>query len=159
MKIFFRSLIVIVAILFVILIFMEIGLRVKSAITGSKREIVSGQYKFTQHSYYNPFLIFGPDINKDVPQQSGGFAHFNSQGFRMDQDLAIEKDKREIRIFALGASTTEDIQNGANKHYCGVANEIFKQQVPNKKITCINAGKSGYTTAHSLARLQYDILA
>lgn len=76
----------------------------------------------------------------------------------MENELPLKKESGEYRIFALGGSTTEDIQNGQNIHYCGEANKIFEQEFLNNKVRCINAGKSAFTSLHSLVRLQSDIL-
>ncbi len=145
--------------LFIMLLLLEIALRVKAAVTHADIGSRGDEIHFIRHSYYNPFLIFGPNRNKDVLQNTGGVAHFNSQGFRLDEDLPVEKEPDEYRIFALGGSTTEEAQNRANKHYCGEATKHFAQMFPDRKIICVNAAKSAYSTAHSLIRLQTDILA
>lgn len=112
------------------------------------------------HTHYNPFLIFGPNIDKRFPQKKNGDAWFNSQGFRMSGLLPLDKPAGEYRVFALGGSTTENIPNNDNKHYCGEANRILAQEPLNgKTFHCVNASKSGYSSAQTLVRLQFDLLA
>lgn len=114
---------------------------------------------FVGHAYYNPFLIFGPNIDRHFPQTRGGDAYFNAQGFRMDGLLPLEKEPGEYRVFALGGSTTENIPNGNNTHYCGQANALLENvSFAGKKFHCINTAKSGFSSAHSLVRLQFDLL-
>lgn len=133
----------------------ELSLQIKGFFSDSEPV---PRYEIIRHSYHNPFLIFGPDINKELKQNNNEYARWNSQGFRMDEELSIEKEKGEFRIVALGGSTTEDVQNGQNLHYCGLASEAFKNKYPGRNIRCLNAGKSGFTAAHSLIRLETDII-
>jgi len=117
------------------------------------------EFTYIRHSLYNPFLIFGPNINKTFKQNNGEIAYFNSQGFRQKDLLPLEKNLDEYRIFALGGSTTEDLNNGVNLHYCGEANKHLENYSFNGKyVNCVNAGKAAYSTAHTLVRLQFDLL-
>ncbi len=119
-----------------------------------------------EHSTHNPFLIFGPSFLqadrqlKSDKQGSEAFAIWNHQGFRVPNDIPYETPEDEYRIFAMGGSTTEDMANNQNVHYCGVAEDLFGsiRVFENKRPRCINAGSSGYSTAHALVRLQFDIL-
>lgn len=152
-----KNLFLIVCSLAVLFVLAETALRIKAWISHVSLPISSAQ--IVQHAYYNPFLIFGPDINKQLKQNNGEYVVWNSQGFRMQGELPLKKEPNEYRIFALGGSTTEDIQNQQNLHYCGEANKIFAEKIKNRKVVCINAGKSAFTSAHSLVRLETDLLA
>lgn len=134
--------------------FLEIILRV-SGVGNINNE---SDFKFIKHATYSPFLIFGPNINKDVEQDNGEESHWNSQGFRLDYDLPLEKSENEYRIIALGGSTTEQY-NGMNIHYPQEASKILNSDEEiDKDINIINSGKSAYSSAQSLIRLQFDIL-
>ena len=145
-------------VLLLVLLLFEIALRVKSWMYHQSTGQNASHTVFLEHYGYNPFLIIGPDINKKVPQAGGQTANWNGQGFRMDEELELDKTPGEYRIFALGGSTTEDLTNGQNLHYCGLANDFLKEKFPEGDIRCINAGKSAFTSAHSLIRLETDIL-
>jgi len=150
-----KNLILLLIVLIICFIFLEITLRVCGIGVVNKE---SNSY-FIKHSDYNPFLIFGPNINQEYLQTNGEIVYWNSQGFRMKEDLSLEKDSNEYRIISLGGSTTENLPNGMNLHYpeetCKILNQFYSF---NKKINCVNSGKSAYTTAHSLIRLQFDLL-
>jgi lysophospholipase L1-like esterase len=115
--------------------------------------------KYIKHSTYNPFLIFGPALNKRIMQDGEITYWSNSQGFRMRDDLPFEKGHSEYRIIALGGSTT---QNGANRmdlHYPEETSKILNSKhFTDMTINIVNSGKAGYSSAHSLIRLQFDIL-
>lgn len=112
-----------------------------------------------KHGTYNPFLIFGPDINREIEQKNGEIAYWNSQGFRMKENLSLEKPDSEYRIIALGGSTTENLPNRMNLHYPQEAGKILNSEnFINKEINIVNSGKSAYSSAHSLIRLQFDLL-
>src|SRR3989338_8366859 len=122
-----------------------------------KRE--TGSYIVIKHANYNPFLIFGPHINKSIPQGNGEVAYWNSQGFRMNDTLPMDKKPDEYRIIALGGSTTEDLANRQNMHYSEVATKLLeKYSFDGKKARIINSGRNGYSTAQILVRLQLDLL-
>jgi len=123
-------------------------------------ELPEQQYRFVKHSTYNPFLIFGPNINKTVQQEQGGTTYWNAQGFRTQETIPFEKDPEEYRIIALGGSSTETTYNQANEHYCGELNKNLENNtIAGKKLRCLNGAKAGYSTAQSLVRLQFDLLA
>lgn len=123
-------------------------------------EVPAEKVAYIGHTGYSPFLIFGPNIDRTFPQKNGEPVYFNSQGFRIQGNLPLEKAPGEYRVFALGGSTTEDIPNGNNKHYCGEANQLLAaERFDGKTFNCVNAAKSGYSSAHSLIRLQMDLLA
>ena len=118
-------------------------------------KIEESKASFIRHTGYSPFLIFGPNLNKKFKQKDGQIAYWNSQGFRLKEDLPLKKKRGEYRIFALGGSTTEDLANGENLHYCGETNKILSSY---KNVNCVNAGMSAYSTAQSTIRLQFDLL-
>src|SRR3989344_4597953 len=151
-----------VLLLTVLIIFLlfEIGFRIMDEdIPVPKRNIL------IKHSTYNPFLIFGPTFlqadRQGTLEENRGFAIWNPQGFRLLDNIQYEPPDDEYRIFALGGSTTEDMANNKNIHWCGIAEDLFSETrvFDGKKPRCINAGSSGYTTAHALIRLQFDLLS
>ena len=108
-----------VLLLTVLIIFLlfEIGFRImEEEIQVPKRNIL------IKHSTYNPFLIFGPSFlqadRQGTLEENRGFAIWNSQGFRVPDNIPYEPPVDEYRIFALGGSTTEDMANDKNIHWC-----------------------------------------
>jgi lysophospholipase L1-like esterase len=112
--------------------------------------------RWVKHTHYNPFLIVGPKRNMTFEQREGGPAVFNDQGFREDSEVPQEKPPGEFRLIALGASTTENLPNQANLHYCGEVEKLLS--LPGQELRCLNAGRSGWSSTHSLIRLQTDLL-
>jgi len=151
-----RKYLVNLVLLFVILIIFFVFLEITFRVVGIE-EPVGEDYSFIKHSDYNPFLMFGPNINKSFPQTNGEDARWNSQGFRSDEETPIEKEVGEYRIIALGGSTTANLRNGKNLHYAKEANKLL-ENVNGKKINILNSGMVAYTTAHNLIRLQIDLL-
>ncbi|HII88812.1 TPA: hypothetical protein HA253_04400, partial [Candidatus Woesearchaeota archaeon] len=108
-------------------------------------ELPEQQYRFVKHSTHNPFLIFGPNINKTVQQEQGGATYWNAQGFRTQENIPFEKEPDEYRIIALGGSSTETTYNQANEHYCGELNKNLENNtIAGKKLRCLNGAKAGY---------------
>lgn len=144
--------------LFIIFLLFEIGVRLTEPYSPPppKRNML------ITHSTYSPFLIFGPSFLQTNRQgeKVTMYTIWNPQGFRLPENIPYEPPDDEYRIFAMGGSTTEDMANKQNIHYCGVAEGLLgdMQVFGNKKPRCINAGSSGYSSAHALVRLQFDIL-
>ena len=115
--------------------------------------------KFIKHSTYNPFLIIGPALNKRI-MKNGEITYWsNSQGFRMRDNLPFKKNNSEYRIIALGGSTTQNGANTMDLHYPEETSKILNSKYfTNMTINIVNSGKAGYSSAHSLIRLQFDIL-
>ncbi|MDP3920702.1 MAG: GDSL-type esterase/lipase family protein [Candidatus Omnitrophota bacterium] len=111
------------------------------------------RYTYVKHTFYNPFLIFGPNIDRRFPQDHANDAVYNSQGFREAEEVPVEKPAGEYRLFALGGSSTENLANGHDRHYCREAEVLLGNGV-----RCINAAKSGFSTLHTLIRLESDLL-
>jgi hypothetical protein len=104
----------------------------------------------------SPFLVFGPRLdwqilNKPNPDS----AYFNTQGFRT-RELVGPKAPGEFRIITLGGSTTEDVWTEDGLHWP----LWLERQLGAAGLTArvYNAGMSAYTSAHSLVRLEFDIL-
>lgn len=135
---------------------LEIGFRV--ADWGTPEPENYFRFYTLNHSTYNPFLIFGPNINEMSPQENREIAYWNSQGFRAKEAIPIKTPPHEYRVIALGGSTTENMANKQNIHYCGVADLLLqKERFKGKQARCVNGAASGYSTAHTLVRLQFDI--
>ena len=118
---------------------------------GGLEEVPKYRIEYVKHNFYNPFLIFGPTINEVAELENGDEVYFNSQGFRMKEDLDLKKSLGEYRIFALGSSSTLNLINEKDIHYCG--------EVKLSNIECVNAANEGFSSAHSLVRLQFDLLS
>lgn len=105
----------------------------------------------------SPFLVFGPRIEhqivgRELPEQ----AYFDAAGFRTNE--AVEaKPPGEFRILAVGGSTTENYRNSAGLHWPLVL-ECRLREAGRPNVRVLNASMSAYSTAHTLIRLQFDLL-
>jgi len=105
----------------------------------------------------SPFLVFGPRIDWQIPDRTRPeLARFNAQGIRMQGELGA-KQTGEYRIFALGGSTTENIWNELGIHWPLVL-ECELRASGHEGVRVYNTAMSAYTTAHSLVRLQFDVM-
>jgi len=105
----------------------------------------------------SPFLVFGPRIDWQIPDKTHPeLARFNSQGIRVQGEVGA-KQPDEFRIFALGGSTTENIWNGLGTHWPLVL-ECELRAAGHEGVRVYNTAMSAYTTAHSLVRLQFDVM-
>jgi len=105
----------------------------------------------------SPFLVFGPRIDWQIPNKTHPeTAYFNDQGFRTRERLG-PKPPAELRMIALGGSTTEDVWNDAGIHWPLVAERAL-HAAGRTDVRIYNGAMSAYTTAHSLVRLSFDAL-
>jgi lysophospholipase L1-like esterase len=105
----------------------------------------------------SPFLVFGPRIDWQIPDtRNPELARFNSQGIRIPGEVG-PKQPNEFRIFALGGSTTENIWNDLGIHWPLVL-ECELRAAGHEGVRVYNTAMSAYTTAHSLVRLQFDVM-
>jgi lysophospholipase L1-like esterase len=105
----------------------------------------------------SPFLVFGPRTDWYVPwHTTKENAYFNRQGFRTPRPIGA-KATGEYRIIALGGSTTEDIWNSEGIHWPLIA-ECHLRRKGRHDVRVLNAGMSGYSTAHLLVRLGFDLV-
>lgn len=105
----------------------------------------------------SPFLVFGPRIGWQIPGKTHPeTAYFNAQGFRTRERLG-PKPPGELRVIALGGSTTEDVWNDAGLHWPLVAERAL-HAAGRRDVRIYNGAMSAYTTAHSLVRLSLDVL-
>jgi len=104
----------------------------------------------------SPFLVFGPRIGWQIPgKPHPELATFDQNGFRTIEPLEPRMDG-EIRIVAMGGSTTEDVWNEAGIHWPLVAQCILRRE--GYPVRILNGAMSAYSTAHSLVRLQFSVL-
>lgn len=153
-----KNIIVLLVTILLVVVILEVGLRIATPADNLPRDFY---YYTMKHSNYNPFLIFGPNINQLSMQENGELMVWNAQGFRLKEEVPPSPPDDEYRLIALGGSTTENMVNGENLHYCGIAEDLLENEKfgnKNKKVRCLNAASSGYSSAHSLIRLQFDLL-
>lgn len=141
----------------VTLLVLEIGLRVSQKIsfgipiTDFLPHHQEGQYPLS------PFLTFGPRLDYQIEDREyPELAYFDSNGFRTNEPVG-EKPDGEFRIIALGGSTTENVWNEAGLHWPLVV-ECELRAAGRPQVRVLNSAMSAYTTAHSLVRLQFDVL-
>lgn len=58
---------------------------------GEGRPVTGYRYSYVKHSLYNPFLVFGPNIDRKVPHMEGDTIYWNTQGFRLNEVLPKTK--------------------------------------------------------------------
>tara|TARA_Y100000310_G_C20540032_1_gene742777 strand:- start:48 stop:1025 length:978 start_codon:yes stop_codon:yes gene_type:complete len=87
---------------------------------------------------------------------SGSFPS-NNLGYVGKINTSIIKPRNTIRIFCVGGSTIEEINQpeGPNSHWPAKVQDILKQQRNEINVEIINAGASGYTTAESLSEFMF----
>lgn len=105
----------------------------------------------------SPFLVFGPRIDWQIPgKPNPELAYFNSQGFRTREHVGA-KLPGQLRIIAIGGSTTEDVWNEDGLHWpLWLERQLASKGSSDVKV--YNAGMSAYSTAHDLIRLSFDVL-
>ncbi len=104
----------------------------------------------------SPFLAFGPRIDWQIPNKpSAETAYFNGQGFRTKESVG-PKPEGEFRIVAIGGSTTEDVWTEDGLHWPLWLERRLKGSSLDARV--LNTGMSAYTSAHSLVRLEFDVL-
>lgn len=135
----------------------EFTLRVYQRIAGGV-PVMSLIPKYSEARFQlSPFLVFGPRVDHQLPGKTWPeLAYFNEQGLRTDETVG-PKDPDEFRILAVGGSTTENVWNEAGIHW-PLALECALRDHGRPHVRVLNAGMSAYTTAHSLIRLQFDLL-
>lgn len=104
----------------------------------------------------SPFLVFGPRIGWQIPDKAiPELARFDQHGFRTMEPLDAGLEG-EIRILAMGGSTTEDAWNEAGIHWPLVAQCLLRRE--GHPVRILNGAMSAYSTAHTLVRLQFTAL-
>ena len=105
----------------------------------------------------SPFLPFGPRVNWTF-QRSGdpSWTRFNDLGLRMPGALPA-REPGEVRILAMGGSTTENVWNDLGIHW-PLALECLARSEGRADVRVLNAGMSAYSSAHSLVRYQLDLV-
>jgi len=102
----------------------------------------------------HPFAAFTWIPNARFSRQS-----VNKLGFVSTENFDFNKKADEIRIVALGGSSTVGNGNIDKETYPMRLQEMLRIKFPDKKITVINAAAGGYTTIESLgylnSRLRY----
>lgn len=118
-----------------------------------------------KHLYqWHPFtgITFRPDITfkGSHPRQTNHPSIIvDHLGFLSDgQTLAADKSIDEIRIAAIGSSTTANINLSYSENWPGYLGNIIQQAFPNKKICIINAGVPGFDTAQSVCNLALRVM-
>jgi lysophospholipase L1-like esterase len=105
----------------------------------------------------SPFLVFGPRVNEQLEdKQHPETSYFNHQGFRT-RDTLGPKPAGQYRIIALGGSTTVDRSNEEGIHWPLVVEQRL-HAAGRTDVRVYNAAMSAYSSAHSLVRLEFDIL-
>lgn len=152
-----RRLVRALALVFVMLGAVEVGWRLADRIgRGTPVLTLLPDHRETQF-LLSPFLVFGPRIDHQIrdrkrPEQ----AYFDERGFRTNEPVG-PKPPGEFRILAVGGSTTENYRNRMGLHWPLVL-ECRLRAAGRPNVRVLNASMSAYSTAHTLIRLQFDLL-
>lgn len=134
----------------------EIALRTWQALHGVPFFSFLPGWRF-QRFALSPFLVFGPRVDWQMEgKKSPETAYWSRQGFRTHEILGA-KPPGQIRVFALGGSTTEDVWNDEGLHWPLVA-ERELHAAGRMDVRIYNGAMSAYTTAHTLVRFSFDVL-
>jgi hypothetical protein len=105
----------------------------------------------------SPFLVFGPRVNWRFDGSGDPtWRVFNEMGIRLPGPVP-PREAGEVRVLAIGGSTTEDATNTEGIHW-PLALECILRNQGRTDVRILNAGMSAYTTAHSLVRYQFDLV-
>lgn len=104
----------------------------------------------------SPFLVFGPRVDWQLPgKQIPELARWDAHGFRTIEPIH-PRPEGEYRIVAMGGSTTENVWDEAGIHWPLVAQCRLRER--GYRVRILNGAMSGYSTAHSLVRLKFQVL-
>lgn len=105
----------------------------------------------------SPFLPFGPRVHWSFERTGDpAWTRFNELGLRMPGPLPA-REIGEMRVLALGGSTTENVWNDLGIHWPLVF-ECLARSDGRHDLRMVNAGMSAYSSAHSLVRYQFDLV-
>lgn len=105
---------------------------------------------------YSPFLAFGPRINYQIPdREHPELSRFDERGFRTTEPIG-SKPAGELRIVALGGSTTEDLWNRSGRHWPWLLEQRLTAGGAGR-VRVLNGGMSAYATPHTLIRTAFDV--
>jgi lysophospholipase L1-like esterase len=113
---------------------------------------------------WHPFtgITFKPKVvftGSHPQQKSKARIYVDQHGFLTDGNiLSYEKSADEIRIAFIGASTTANINLSFEENWPGYLGRLLENELPDKKITIINAAVPGFNTAHSIGNLALRVI-
>jgi lysophospholipase L1-like esterase len=110
----------------------------------------------------SPFLVFGPRVNVHFARAGRPeWGSFNDMGIRLPFPTP-DREPREVRILALGGSTTEGLAADLGKRDVGLhwplGLECLLRARGRDDVRVLNGAMSAYTTAHSLVRFALDLV-
>jgi lysophospholipase L1-like esterase len=76
----------------------------------------------------------------------------------LDDSLALDKPKDEIRIATIGASTTANLNLIFEDNWPGQLGAQVQKALPGKRVRVVNAAVPGFDTAQSLANLSLRVM-
>ena len=136
----------------------EAALRVHQRVTrGTPLFSLLPGYRPSARFPLSPFLVFGPRTSEQLEgKRHPEWSFYNHQGLRTRDTLRADHHG-EFRIFAIGGSTTVDLENDEGIHW-PLAAEQALHRAGRGDVRIYNAAMSAYTSAHSLVRLSLDLL-
>ena len=100
--------------------------------------------------FISPFFT-GTDIPSPIINDSNGI-------FVGNHKVSYDKEEDEIRIIFIGGSTTKNHSNPEKLIFSKELNNILDEYFHNFKVTCLNAGVDGFSSAHSLVNLSLRLI-
>jgi len=114
-------------------------------------------YQHSTRFPLSPFLVFGPRLNEQLEgKRNPATAYFNHQGFRT-RDTLGPRPPGQVRVIAVGGSTTVDRSNEEGIHWPLVTEQRL-HEAGRADVRVYNAAMSAYSSAHSLVRFEFDLL-
>ena len=103
------------------------------------------------------FWKLRPFANSDLDPNSEDTQYVNSLGYR-DDEFNPKKEKGELRIITTGDSCTFGDGVGNWQSYGNILEKSLQSQMPDRKVTVINAGVPGYTSYQILTQLKEELI-
>jgi len=110
-------------------------------------------YSQISRMQYNYFLGYWP-----APNTRGNGYDINNAHFRYSENLLPSKEPNEIRVFVTGGSAAFGAGANQEQLYTNVAETLFKNKYPGKKIRIICAGVGAYTSTQERIFIENHIL-
>jgi len=108
---------------------------------------------------FHPFLGYELRPNRSTTLQDRFGARrysTNSLGLR-GRDVPVRKGPNTFRVICVGGSTTENAYVNDEQTYPSQLERMLQARYPQARIEVLNAGRSAYSTAHTLINFQLNL--
>lgn len=140
---------------FIALLSLEIAVRAYKYYNSSKQFVITAEDAYEKEgedlSKYDPISLMrfsGYLVYTPLENYKGKGYFTNSNGFRHNEDIPLEKPEGELRIFITGGSMAWGFGASQENMYSTIAENILQEKFPDIKIRIINAGVGTYLSTH-----------